>query len=269
MVSFADTILQWWIIYHRPIITKLIGDTGKKIRYYGGFALNLALGSIGSSVPEPNWLLLGSYRDGLHLTSHAASDIDAKILDSPHPDYNIVREFLINGSGGTTVASLDRAAAQAAIHAAGVSAAELFVIDAPADDAPIQYVVGYSKFYITHGKGHHQLILIGLYQNDSEEWETQVLSELTPSSEKAPANSPVFTNTDIPTLRAQFAELLAFLEARAGRHQERKLKTRARIAAINAKLTKNASAKKGGARQRSRGRQTRRLRKKREVPNYS
>jgi hypothetical protein len=243
-VEVYDTsIYMWWINSHQKFIRKLLEDTPYKVRYYGGFALNVALGCKGG-LPRTSLDLIKCYQAGTKRVKHDASDIDARILGVLGKENDIVDGMLKRASDNTRASELPKEIQTAALKVSPLPVGDLYVLYQPSHYVePRCFVVAHKKFYISEGAPHQQIVILGVYEDSKGAWQSQVLSELTPSSEKADAEDPLFTNTDLPTLKLQFTKLQkALLNARRPSQEPRLKKTEARIAAIEAELTKNAAA---------------------------
>jgi hypothetical protein len=71
--------LHWWINNHRHYFDKIQVATGKKMMYYGGYALNVLLGSVkgGAHVGADDMYF---YTRGKDIIGEEASDIDIKLM---------------------------------------------------------------------------------------------------------------------------------------------------------------------------------------------
>lgn len=77
--------LHWWILYHRFFFDKMIIATGKKLFYYGGYAISQHFGFVKDrEIPGMNIGKEGnnltSYLKGSKTLKEDVSDIDAKLL---------------------------------------------------------------------------------------------------------------------------------------------------------------------------------------------
>ena len=234
---------QWWIRSHRRIIKNFLDKTPYKVKYYGGFALNVLLGC--KDLPSPLGMLT-CYNKGLEIVGHSASDIDAKILGVKGKEEEIVDALLLRADTDKILRSLPEEIQAAALKTSTLPKSDIYVIDKPHyANSPNYLVVAHKKFYMNpeiDTKPHYQIIFIGVYQDFDGEWKSQILSELTPMSDPVPEGSDFFTNTDLPTLLTQFEKLHKSLTDGRRSNPERLTKTVARIAAIKTALGITAAA---------------------------
>jgi hypothetical protein len=78
--NHGETLFSWWIDNHQAILRPLLGDD-LRIKYYGGFALNVRL----APPVEARRSLLNIYEAGtdVMIAKHRASDIDMKLFGLP------------------------------------------------------------------------------------------------------------------------------------------------------------------------------------------
>ncbi len=306
LIHVDRIIFNWYVDHHQAIIHEMLEGTGKKVKYYGGFAANIALGCP-VFLPSSD-KLMSCYTNGYDIVKEHASDIDGKILGvDPKDELSFLEGMLTRGN----VAKGVYAAIQKDEHlkAAIMGATEkinrgppydLFgprarIIRIPGEPrgSPIQYIVGHILQFMNGSETHYQLVLTGFYK-EGRVWKHQVLSELTPTSEETAATMPEFINTSISELHEQFTllhtnlnKMPEYVVKRMGeaKVEARKEKTANRIRALtkaieDARTIRNpfkktsprpASASKtgskgGGGKTRRRSRQLR-FRRRRSVKN--
>jgi hypothetical protein len=280
VVPIHEKVLYWYIAHHQEIISDMLLNISKKVRYYGGFALNVALGC--HSLPATPSLLT-CYTNGVDiLTEYArseggangakidmhASDIDAKILGvSDAEEYAILSSMIINGIASmVNIAHIPSTEPEflTEVWKATIPKGTTQVLPFPVfirtpddlEDSPIEYILAHIISYMKADGPHYQLILTGFFK-DGATWKSQVLSELTPSSEAAPHSADTFLYTPLSELHGQFQALSRYLEGRRNAYSvARKRKTNIRIAVSHRASTKPSSKeeKRGGGRRLTRRR---------------
>lgn len=75
----SQNTLHWWINNHRAYFDKIQVATRKKMMYYGGYALNLLLGTA-KELPPVSADDMYFYSRGKHIIGEEASDIDIKLM---------------------------------------------------------------------------------------------------------------------------------------------------------------------------------------------
>ena len=283
-------IFNWYIDHHQGLIRKMIHGTDTRIKYYGGFSLNIALGgwdaeTTGSQTrrsksKQPPFV--SAYMKGFRVVGEHASDIDAKLLGvEQEKEQAFLKEMLIHGRNSDTPDNFpsDDAALVSATWSATYKVErgppyKLFgdnacILRGPSELAgsPIQYIIGHILNYKVGSVIRYQLVLTALYKEGAS-WKSQVLSELTPHSEHPGKDTLLFTNTPLQTLRKEFESLKTYLgnQRHTPERNARLEKTESRLKAIRAAFFSTArefipgsAAGQGGGRRR---RQTRRYRRR-------
>ena len=282
VVPVDRQIFKWYVENHQMILRKMLEGVDNRVRYYGGFSLNIAVGAwrpgrSGSRSPPGRGgrkSLFEYYEIGHKYVKEGASDIDAKILGVDAKDeYTLLRKMLRDGRAPTAPVEIEEAAhnivwaaTEGADHGTGkqfkMISHDVNILFGPGQlgGTPIQYIIGHIKRFSKEDGYHYQLILTAIYSHGGM-WKMQVLSELTPVPDHSERTDPLFTNTDFVTLRAQFSQLRDYLLAQSPSTERdaRLLKTQKRLRALAAMLSPafvppSTSTTHGGGRTRRRRR---------------
>ena len=237
----STDVMHWWISNHRQYFDIVQRETKKKIMYYGGYALNILLGSTKRESNRPSYNI-DSYMRGMDMIGEEANDIDIKLMAVSDESNCSTAEHVLQslrmcrGPPGTSFALYDMFGEEY-IHriAQQITHRNPYVIVAAGPEmlrgSGLKFIIAHNYQYGFKKHPICQVIITGILNNNK----TQTLSEITITDEPAPSLPPGVPN--IPGIYVTYSgselcsQFITQFEAIKNKgNNERTLKTLKRIA---------------------------------------